>query len=329
MNTTLANTEPFFRFHLFNEEFNRNLKVTVGSLEFVKKASKKKKIGAKSLTVLPTGGEPWGKRTTWRETSVSTVVEEAKRFLSQMGIVRVISAFEDFLITIEAEYDRFATVVAKQPRNGKEKSVDADSAPRLEAVAELLDIDLEDEFPLLPILNFFQIARNCIVHRSGRASEALSEEVESDAFRKITKQWRSDRKKRLPKFPTIDIGNSIPFHPRHAILASEVYYRVAKILNAALSEILGEDGFIYMAAYHTLLADRPILVDARRSPEALVNYALFNRYLVKEYNPDQTPAKLKHIGKWDECRKFFEKHFRAGAKRSDPLPRAPKAIKWD
>jgi hypothetical protein len=36
MNLELANTEPFYRFHRFREDFDRNIKVAFGALEKLK-----------------------------------------------------------------------------------------------------------------------------------------------------------------------------------------------------------------------------------------------------------------------------------------------------
>jgi hypothetical protein len=53
-----ANTEPFCRFHLFHEEFNRSTKVAFGALDLL--------VRGTARTVLPTGEEPWGEHTEWR-----------------------------------------------------------------------------------------------------------------------------------------------------------------------------------------------------------------------------------------------------------------------
>lgn len=302
MDTSAANTEPFYRFHLFNEEFGRSMKVAVGALESVKSASRAGQA-PRNLTILPTGGEPWGNSTRWTQKSLSAVVDDTKRFLSHMGVVRVISAFEDFLISTEAEYDRFVSFTGGKQRQARDKALDG--GPRFETVSKLVGLDAKKTFLLLPILEFFQIARNCIVHRSARASESLVQHVESGGFVKIHEEWLSERKKALPKFAKFKIGQVIPFHPRHALLASEICYRAAKLMNASLAGILGEKGFIYMAAHHTLLADRPIHIDARRSPEALVNYALFNRYLVDDHDGENTIGELQDMGKWKQCCKSF------------------------
>ena len=104
MNIDEANTEPFYRFHRFHEEFNRNIKVSYGALELLRKTQPEKNANASQLIRLPTGEEPWGTETKWR--SISSQASKSQQFLSQMGLVRVMSGFEDFLIGTKAESDR-------------------------------------------------------------------------------------------------------------------------------------------------------------------------------------------------------------------------------
>ncbi len=119
---TNASTEPFHRFHRFNEEFNRNIRIAVGALGVI--ALKKPTGSPRKVLRLPTLGEPWGKQTLCRD--VAKKVPATKRFLSQVGIVRVFSAFEDLLIGARAEIHRNASLGApdqqQEPSDGEDNS---------------------------------------------------------------------------------------------------------------------------------------------------------------------------------------------------------------
>jgi hypothetical protein len=123
MDISKANTEPFFLLHCFHEGFNRNMRIAVGALGVV--AGMKPKKAAKKVLKLPTLGDPWGDHTLWKD--VVKEIPGTKRFLSQVGIVRVFSAFEDFVIGARAEFDRNAHLRGSQ--GSKSASQDLSSSP--------------------------------------------------------------------------------------------------------------------------------------------------------------------------------------------------------
>jgi hypothetical protein len=300
MNIQNANTEPFYRLHRFHEEFNRSMRVAFGSIEALRLDSKQ----ATKPVVLPTGGEPWGNETKWRE--VSKVLAESTRFLSQVALVRVLSAFEDFLVKVVAEHDRYLHLCdpnhQAEAREGSEK---ASMSTRLKHVCNLLKADEKQLKDLLPLLEYFAITRNCVVHRSSRASTELIEHSESKGFLKTCSSLTTPRGKRSPALPDLTVHLDIKLLPRHSILASGLFHRAGKVVNSWLISVLGDKGVVHMAAFHSLLGDELIPTNAFRSPAHVINGALFGRYLVRDISANDATNMLKEMGKWDQCRRRY------------------------
>jgi hypothetical protein len=289
MDITIANTEPFLLFHQFNEEFNCNMRIAVGALGVI---TQMKSTGASGKVLkLPTLGEPWGGHTLWKDV--------AKEVLSQMGVVRVFSAFEDLLTGAKAEFDRNASLRGLQGSQNASQD--------LFTFYRELDWSNKTLVGLMPFFNYFTVIRNCIAHQSGRANETLIQLDASAALGKCLKTWHPKGNKKLPKLPVVTIGKEIPLLPRHAILACEVCYRIASDINEKLRQSLGTEGFVYMAAYHALLSDDRIQTNARKFPESLVNLVLTDRYRVTVATKSEVITILRSIEKWDDCRKAFER----------------------
>ena len=95
--------EAFHRFNAFSEEFDRNIKVTFGCLEWLRSSKPHSTVKHAQLS---TGGEPWGKSILLRDPVGQAL--SAVRFISTMGIIRVIAALEDYLTVLEADHSRTA-----------------------------------------------------------------------------------------------------------------------------------------------------------------------------------------------------------------------------
>lgn len=310
MNIQGANTEPFYLFRRFHENLGSNIKLAYGALQAISQneGAKLPDKGSR-LIVLPTGGEPWGSNTHWRD--VKRRVPLVRRLLSQMGLVLVASAFEDFLINVISEHSRYAgfcgkETVAKGPSAGD----------TLRNLYTSLRWDIKPIEYLLPLFDYFILARNCIVHRSGRASKAFVEHLESTLLGDCIEAWPSKPGKRLPQLPQVREGRDIPLFPRHAILFSEVCHRAAVEINSLLSGFLGVEGTVYMAAYHGLLADDHVQTNARRSPEQIINFILTDRCHVPVPDKYEVIQILKGLNKWKQCLTKYNKLYPNEKQRS-------------
>ncbi len=84
MNIDTALTEPGVRLIELHNWFNRNIKIIFGALEAL--TQQLPAGNDEAAFVLPSGGEPWGKTTRWR--NLVSPVREAATFLAEIGIAR-------------------------------------------------------------------------------------------------------------------------------------------------------------------------------------------------------------------------------------------------
>lgn len=298
MNLTDANTEPFYRFHRFHEEFNRTIRMTVAGLALVRQQP-----SAGGPVALPTDGEPFGKNL-WN--NPAKWVLSAKRYVAQMGIVRVVASLEDFCVGVKAERDRFAAIKGDRVDGDSHDQEDAEGLSPMSLYARL-GWEKDVLTGVEPLFTYFSKARNCIVHRSARASKDLATFSIQSGLIACVSGWKGPRNKRLPSLPAVSAGIEVSFLPRHAVLSSEVCRRIAVDANERLLNYLGDDGVVCMAAHHSLLSDEPITMDARKSARAILNYLLTSRYRVKLQNRDEAVQVLSRMGKWKPYLRRYER----------------------
>ena len=308
MNIQGANTEPFYRFLRFQEEFGRNVKLAYGSIQVVNKTeSDVQDDEGRHFISLPTGDEPWGKDTQWRGIERKRRIPQVTRFLSQMGVVVVTSAFEDFLIEVNAERSRYLDFFGSETPSGKPKEESREEGNALVNLYTSFGWKVDPIKYLLPLFDYFILARNCIVHRSGRASRAFVEHAESTLLRNSIDTWPSKLKKKLPELPQVREGHAIQFFPRHPIMFCEICLRAAKEVNSVLAHFLGLEGLVYMAAYHALLADDRVPTNARNSVERIINHMLTERCLVGVSDKYEVIQILKKLGIWEQCQASYKR----------------------
>ena len=192
----------------------------------------------------------------------------AAGLLAELGIVRAASAFEDYLQGVIAELDR-ANIPAR--------NINADLIERV-----LVRLSFESpNRPSLDLVRFFDCARNCIVHQMGRANaELVDRSVAKGLADALANSTPRAKAKWKPKIPATSLGKPVTWRPRHAILASDAYYKAAVAIDKRLRTVLGDGRLVAMAAYWAVTAPIPV-VEARSSLIATLRSALNDRYRVK------------------------------------------------
>jgi hypothetical protein len=313
MNIQGANSDPYYRFFRAQENLGSNIKLAYGALHAISQnegATLPEK--GTGLIALPTGGEPWGSNTRWRGTKRR--IPLIRRFLSQMGLVLVTSAFEDFLTNVIAEHSRYSGFFGTETRAKEPWVGDSEGGDIVGDFYRSLGWDIRPIEYLLPLYDYFILVRNCVVHRSGRASKALVEKAGSRSLTDCIEAWPSKPGKRIPQLPQLQEHQDIPLLPRHAILFSEVCQRAAKEIDSLLVGFLGVDGMVYMAAYHGLLANDRSQINARRSPEQIVNLMLTERCHVQVSHKYEVIQFLKKLDLWRQCRARYNKLYPKASK---------------
>jgi hypothetical protein len=310
MDLSIANSEPFVVFHEFLEQFDRSIKVTHGALALISKMSPNSISNAgNGLVRLPTEDQPWGADTKWR--SLDAVVKSSKSFVAQLGLMQIFAAFEDFLTGIRAEYDRFEHATFQK---GSIDSVDAQEDDiGLRKLCSHVKIPISSLNAILPIFDYFLLVRNCMAHRSGRANLTLANQSSSQGLLDALDGWQLRPGRKLPEFPQIVQGKQISIQARHTIFAGIVCRALAQPINDHLLAQIGSKGIVFMAAYHSLLLEEPIVKARRKDAEAVVNEVLDGRYRVRMDGPHEALRALKELNRWKECQLRFNRLYSSTA----------------
>lgn len=303
MNIDAAISEPLVRLIAFHNAFNRNIKVIFGALEKLSSASAVHTSAAP--IALPTGTEPWGRETLWR--TLQGPVKDAAGFLAEISLARATASFEDYLIGAKAEFDR-AGLKAVQPKGTGTRAMQG-----LDAIVGVQGSSIAD---LARMATFFDVARNCVVHRSNRASRELVALCAEPAFLKTLSRWPKRVGKWQLSLPPIKEDHVVEWRPRHAIMASDVYYRCATTLDRKLVQMTGASGLVKMAAYWCFFADFPAPCPAKLNAETMVRSQLVGRYLARDTTLAETVSLLRAAGHWEKTRKAFARRFPDGPETS-------------
>lgn len=303
MDIAAALSEPAVRLIEFHNAFNRNVKVSFGALEAV---SAQAQLGGEPVAqVLPTGGEPWGRETRWRDLTVP--VKDAAGFLSEIGIVRAVAALEDYLIGAKAEFDRAGLKAVRAK---------ADGTTAMDGFDAVLGVDHDAIKDIAYLMEFFSTARNCVVHRSNRASKRLAELRADENLAETLRRWPKRVGKWTVSLPSVADGQVVEWRPRHAIMASDVCYRCAIALDRQLVLMMGAEKLTGMAAHWCFFADPTAPCHAKRDAGTMVRGQLDRRYKVRSTSLSETIDNLRQIGRWEDVRRAFEKQYPDGPQSS-------------
>ncbi|MEQ8310434.1 MAG: hypothetical protein RIA72_07030 [Sphingopyxis sp.] len=309
-----AISEPFARLLTFHNSFNRSIKVSFGAMSLL---SDQRVSGDNSQAfALPTGNEPWGKATHWRD--LDGPVKDAAIFLAELGIARAAAAFEDYADGAKGEFDR-----AGLTQVGAKK----DGVSALHGFDAVVGLDTKDLTDLLRLAEFFDTARNCVVHRSNRASAYLASLRADPALEATLGRWPKRIGKWSISLPPVIEGHIVEWRPRHAILASDVFYRAAVQLDRVLVGKMGPAALTRMAAHWCFFADPPVPCRSKHNPDIMIRSQLIDRYKVRDLSVAETIALLRETDQWDAVRRAWTKRYPNGPETA--LARNRRARKAD
>jgi len=308
MDVTRATSEPLYRFVKFHDTLNRRVKTTTAALVGTGRSIGEGKRASQRLSrLIERSGEPWGTKNHWADPGLE--IADSVAFFAELAVVRADSAFEDFTISIVGDWDRWMAFNhhGENAVPGLAAAIEPDDLSRILQPCCRFGFHVGTVGDLAPVYNFFHALRNCIVHRNGRSSQALIDIHRTAMFANAWKAFRARRKKAPPSPPLYD-DERITVSPWQVIFFSGVCRVIATEVNAVFTRSIGEDGLIFLAAYHSLTTT-PIstISPFPRTPEGLMN-----RYLTsgRGVRPDSTTEVIKFLKKlkiWAEYRQTFEK----------------------
>ena len=300
MNIDNVNTEPFVGYHLFHEHVNIVIKLLTASLNntinHVNNFPDNKELGRLIISSEPS----WNQPPIWSFSDMPR--EQVYGLVSELGIVSSFSAVDDFFDGVEAEIERWNS---KLPNVKKMQPVaEYDKADeKIITVYKKYGWKLKNVNLYLPILKYFRLVRNCMVHRNSKASIALSEYSSSDELNEtFSKKFKNKTLTCLPEFSR---GEKIVIDPKIAIFISHTLRMICKDVYRILAVFLGEEGILNMAAQHGFFKEKPERSNAYRTPEAIYNFILTDRYRVTLINDTEAISKASKLGVWKDCLEQF------------------------
>jgi hypothetical protein len=246
------------------------------------------------------------------------VQRDLHKAVASFALVAVFSAFDDLLSGTEAELSRFAAHAAnvnnKVDKGEKSSTKEESSEDDEDTTEKLVNFYIRYGWStqpiegLLPLLRYFRLTRNCIAHRSSRASRALSEISQDHGLQKAAKPLLDRNSRQLPQF---EVNEEVFLEATHAIMCSHILRAIAEDCNKNLIGTLGVDGFVRAVAHHTMFGDRIVRSEAYRTPEAVFNFAVTDRYRARLGSRGDSIAEMKRLGIWKEYLSTFERKYAA------------------
>ncbi|MCB9608974.1 MAG: hypothetical protein H6716_20450 [Polyangiaceae bacterium] len=296
-----ANAEPYLMFRRFIDRFDTAVKVATSAIQDMQ-------TGLASAGALPASvvvnATPWAPKVVAepQQTVVSSL-----HTLSSLWVVEALAAFEHYLVRVHATLTRWTEVSRATPAPGL--TADPDGKIALGRLYDAYGWSKESVSPYLPTLEYLQTCRNCMVHRAGVVSDALSKRQLPEGY---ADEWPKIQGNafRAPSFPEAKANDYLALEPRHSIFAIALCNRLAKDVNQRLVRELGLPGLIHHAAHHVLLADEPVPIEReylarRHAPNDAIAHMLDSRYTVRHVPPAEVSRILRELGVWSRIPKLY------------------------
>ncbi len=213
MDISNASTEAFVRYHRFHEQFNSTVQVSLAGMVTLQRIVDTTNGKHIMNSLVQSTNMPWPLNP--RSSEPKNIIDKAIKTMGQMATVEAISAFDWFTLDQASNLAQFSPLLrATGPFNHAHTSVICDHADpvdlciccqacatqycnnhklvvRLENMCRDLrisDIDIDN---LLPLFHYFRLARNCVVHASGRASKEFVVHCQSTELDSGVAYWNN------------------------------------------------------------------------------------------------------------------------------------------
>jgi hypothetical protein len=306
MDLSNANTEAFIQFHRFHEHFNRTIKTLVIGLGLTAEAVDQGRSASSINDILYDRGWLWGGMPDWA--APGELIDEARQDIGRTGVTRAFSAFDFFLDGIEADLASWAHRLTHQTDESAVGPVarpddESDEADRLVGFYRRLGAPRSNIQFLWPVYRYFRLARDCIIHRRGIASQAAAEASTSEAIVTAVGEWIKRTGELNPvDVPSLNAGENIAFVHRHAILASSVLRLIAIDLNTIALSRLGAEGVVFLTARRLFFDKPPALpIVSTKSVQHAMHGALADRYRVMALTAVETRQLMRDLDIWQPC----------------------------
>lgn len=315
-----AQLDPYRGFHYFHEQLNIYVKVSLSAALLLVRHTADSSRPDELQDLIKLAHPSWNTPPV-REMSLA-LQREIYTSTSSFALVTIFSAFDDFLIGTKSELHRFysgpesagrsatppsAAVKPSKPSQSPEvDDDDDDSEERLRGFYTTYNWNPAVIEPMLKVIRYFRLCRNCIAHRNGRASRALAKHSSDES---LNTQVAGMLDRASDGLRTYSTNEPVHIEPTQAILCSHLLRKIASDANINLLRTLGVDGFLRSVAHHTMFGDQIIRSAAYRTPEAVLNFALTDRYRAKMSDREECIQQMKTLGLWKKYIDVFEQKY--------------------
>ena len=329
MNILDTNTEAFAIYNRFHNNLNLTSKVAAAGILTLKRLVNVDNGDIIMGALVDTVGLPWGTNKAFP--NPTQITDNVRENINYNTFIHAFSGFEHYITNVISDISHFSekgrneifvhahTDSDYNPNKPPEYSKCCLSyaeqfsknnvlAIRISELCLKLSITNDEIKKLLPLFDYLRNVRNCLVHLDGTANKDLLESWENKDLQKSISFWDSINRKDAPELLEPIRGKKIKLDLTNSILASAVCFKIAQLINKEVPKLLGEEGYVHMAAYYSLLIEFHDYRNERKSnsTEALVSNYLTNRYFVKEVTASEIISHLKKLELWEYCRKRYK-----------------------
>ncbi|OWU76370.1 hypothetical protein [Phaeobacter sp. 22II1-1F12B] len=286
-----AKSEHQIAYLLRHAELNNHVKVATAAVDHLGSFSKDPMIlGDKISQLILDAGERWT-RTTFADPKAE--LDAVRRQISEMAIVRVYSSFNVFSDEIDGSY------------NDYKRNAETEGGNTIERIYSKFDWNIESISYLLPVLNFYEVARHCVAHQMGMPNKQVSTLLSDVAFLSAIENWPTVIEgRKLSPPPSISDG-CLMLSPHHPITYSDVCLRIVRDIDSKLFETLGLKYYAKRIGRRDILQQKPGFEPVQRDAYAYIRHKLSTEHGISGLTISEIRQSL---GGDEEAKRYYHKY---------------------
>lgn len=302
MDLSRAQLEAFRGLHYFHENLNVHIKCSTAGILLLKDAVGRSENPRYMGELIKSSHPAWNSPPVHQLDS--SLYKRISCSIGAYAIVALFSALDDFFTGVEADISRYEAKGNAVAR--KENISENDQVEPIEVIYRRYSWQTISISRSLSVLKYFRLMRNCLAHRSSRASQALAEYSQDQNFQSSIKGLLV---RTTTSAPIFEHNDEIFVDPTLAICCSDTIRTIASDCNRQYLQMIGINGFLLLACQN-LSKPSKFLTAAYKSPEAVLNLGLIERYRVGLPDKYVAPKEVQRLGLWKDFYKSFHNNYR-------------------
>ncbi|MFL0357604.1 hypothetical protein ACI5KX_14155 [Erythrobacter sp. GH1-10] len=309
LNLSLANTNSLRHFIRSHEAFGNLSKVASVGLAILKDEIGNGTPASVLWNRVASISEKWGTEPQFTE----DIAHNAYAEIASLGIAKSFSSFDKYLVDVDAELLSAASLIDSRSdvRLPPLENIDDDlDSPRasVEMIYERQGFDTSAIAFSLPVFDYYQSVRNCIVHRDGLASKALCRKARSKDLEATLEAWvEITGEHGALKLKTFEQDEAISLDYFDNILCYSVLRRLAQDTDKQAVDRMGIDGLTYRAVRYLNAKWQSGQAEEQHTTatkSVASHLAQVNRVMGNDWRAIE--PRLKRLGLLRDCRQAFD-----------------------